>query len=149
MRPLLASLVVVLLATAASADPLLITCTNRDEDGKKFEKSIHKLTIVMSHTADRERRLIRFLQTQELLENEPWRAWKKDDRKDGDVVNYTVYVTVTPNFVTFRMESDTETEKVFLVDGHASFAGMQALSGDDFRLKSLGDRITYERRPVP
>ena len=148
MRSVLSLVLLFAVSAFAFADPLVVTVTDRDEDGNKMPKNLRKLTIVMEHTADREQRLIEFLKTQELVDRQVWRQWTAK-RKDGDIVNYTVYVDVNPGFVKFRMVTDTDVQKVYIVDGHASFAAMRALAGERFQLYTLGDEIVFGRRKTP
>lgn len=146
MRTLLSLVLLFAGPAIAFADPLVMTVTNLDEKGKKYEKNLRRMTIQMVHSADLERRLINFLKTHDLFEPQPWRQWQAADRKDGDIVTYTVFLNVTPGFATFRMVTDTAAQKVFVVDGLASIAGMQVLSGDDFQLYTLGREIVFGPR---
>lgn len=146
MRTLLTTVFVFALAGGASADPLIITVSDRDADGVKFERNNHRMTVHMIHSPDRERRLIEFLKIQDLLESRPWRLWNQD-RKEGDAVVYSIFVTGNPGYRSLRLIVDAEDEKVFEADGLASFNGMQALAGEQFQLKSLSPRIQYVPRP--
>jgi hypothetical protein len=143
MRAFLSLALLFVVPVFASADPLVVTVTDKDKDGKKMEKNRRTITIHMIYSADREKRLIQFLKNQELLEKQPWLEWQKTKRKDNDVVTYQVTTDINPGWLTFRMIRDTEVEKAFVVDGHASLAGMQALSGDNFQLYFLGNPHIY------
>jgi len=132
-------------SAAVGADPLTIKVSDRDVEGEKLVKTVRRLTIQIMHDADRERRLIEFLKTQDLREPQPWLRWNQAKRKDGEVVTYTVFVNVTPGFASFRVIDDSDASKSFVVEGQASLVGMQAFAGPDFRLKSLGDPIVYHR----
>lgn len=146
MRSTLATVLILALSSSAFADVVIIAVNRTDEDGKTLPGTQYRLSIVMVYHPDRERRLIEMLKTQQLLEARPWGQWDLNERKEGEIVKYTVYVGATPGFRVFRMVTDTDVEKVYIVEGHASLAAMQAMSGDNFQIKSLGDRILYGPR---
>ncbi|MEI7685610.1 MAG: hypothetical protein WCL32_11335 [Planctomycetota bacterium] len=145
MRIILACGLWLMWSAAVWADPLTIKVSDRDIEGEKLVKTVRRLTIQIVHDADRERRLIEFLKTQDLREPQPWLRWNQSKRKDGEVVTYTVFVNVTPGFESFRVIEDSDEVKSFSVVGQASLVSMQAFAGPDFRLKSLGEPILYLR----
>ena len=143
MRLFLSLVLLLVVPIAASADVLFVTVTDKDKDGHKYEKNLRKMTIHMVYSPDRERRLIEFLKTQDLLERQPWLEWRKTKREDDDIVTYHVMTHVDPGFFLLRMLRDSAVDKAFDVDGRASLAAMQALSGDNYQLYSLGSPIIY------